>query len=169
MAIAPKLYDFLAARRSDYEVLEHPRTQSSTASAQAAHVPGRRFAKAVVVEDNQGYMLAVLPSTHHLALSDLGEATHRRPLRLARESELAGLFTDCQLGALPALGAAYGIPTVIEQELDAQPEIYFEAGDHEHMVHMTRAEFSRATSEVRRAHFSRIDAGLGRVSGGDTC
>ena len=71
--------------------------------------------------------------------------------------------------ALPALGAAYGIPTIIDQELDAQPEIYFEAGDHEHMVHMTQAEFSRATSELRRAHFSRIDAGLGRVSGGDTC
>lgn len=168
MAIAPKLYDFLAARHSYYEVLEHPRTQCSAASAQAAHVPGRRFAKAVVVEDNQGYLLAVLPATHHLALSALGEAVQRRPLRLARESELAGLFTDCELGALPALGAAYGIPTVIEQELDAQPEIYFEAGDHEHMVHMTRDEFSRATSELRRAHFSRIDNGLGRVLGGET-
>jgi Ala-tRNA(Pro) deacylase len=168
MAIAPKLHEFLAARRSDYEVLEHPRTQCSAASAQAAHVPGRRLAKAVVVEDNKGYMLAVLPSTHHLALSELGEALQRRPLHLARESELTSLFADCELGALPALGAAYGIPTIIEQELDAQPEIYFEAGDHEHMVHMTRAEFSRATSEVRRAHFSRIDSGLSRVLGGET-
>lgn len=168
MAIASKLTHFLAARRSDYEVLTHPRTQFSAASAQAAHVPGRQLAKAVVVEDDKGYVLAVVPSTHHVALSELGEALRRAPLRLARESELAPLFADCDLGALPAIGAAYGLPTIIEEELDAQPEIYFEGGDHEHIVHMTRAEFLRATREVRRAHFSRIDTGLSRMAGGET-
>jgi Ala-tRNA(Pro) deacylase len=168
MAIAPKLQDFLAARRSEYQVLAHPRTQSSAASAQAAHVPGRRFAKAVVVEDDEGYVLAVVPSTHHLALSELGEALHRRPLRLARESELGSLFPDCELGALPALGDAYGIPTIVEKELDAQQDVYFEAGDHEHMVHMSGTEFARASAEAGRAHFSRIDPGLSRLSGGPT-
>lgn len=168
MAISPKLYEFLSARHADYEVLPHPRTQTSTGTAQAAHVPGRRFAKAVLVEDNEGYALAVVPSTHHLALSELGQALHSRPLRIAKEGELGALFPDCALGALPALGAAYGIPTIIEQELAAQDDVYFEAGDHEHMVHMAAAEFSRATASVPRAHFSRIDAGLSRVAGGDT-
>ena len=167
MTMAPKLHDFLAAHHSEYEVLPHPRTGCSAATAQAAHVPGRRFAKAVVIEDNAGHMLAVLPSTHHVALTELGEALNRRPLRLAKESELAHLFADCELGALPALGAAYQMPTIIEEELDEQPDIYFEAGDHEHMVHMTHAEFMRATAQMRRAHFSRIDRGLSRVIGGD--
>jgi Ala-tRNA(Pro) deacylase len=168
MVMSARLYEFLSARHADYEVLAHPRTQSSSASAQAAHVPGRRFAKAVVLEDNEGYVLAVLPATNHLALAELGDALHSRPLRLARESELASLFPDCEPGALPALGAAYGLPTIIEAELDGQQELYFEAGDHEHMVHMSAAEFAKATAEVQRAHFSRIDAGLSRVSGGDT-
>lgn len=168
MAIAPKLYDFLSTRHSEYQVLAHPHTQSSAATAQAAHVPGRGFAKAVLVEDNEGYVLAVMPSTHHLALAELGQALRRRPLRLAKESELRSVFPDCDLGALPVLGAAYGLNTIIEQELDGQPEVYFEAGDHEHMVHMTAAEFARATAEVQRAHFSRIDAGLSRLGGGET-
>ena len=168
MAISRTLHDFLATRHSQYEVLPHPRTAASAATAQAAHVPGRRFAKAVVVEDDAGYMLAVLPSTHHVALTELGAALERRPLRLAKESELPALFSDCALGALPALGAAYQMPTVIEGELDEQPDVYFEAGDHEHMVHMTGAEFRHATAQVRRAHFSRIDRGLSRVIGGDT-
>ena len=168
MAISRTLHDFLATRQSQYEVLPHPRTAASAATAQAAHVPGRRFAKAVLVEDDAGYMLAVLPSTHHVALTELGAALERRPLRLAKESELAPLFTDCALGALPALGTAYQLPSVIEKDLDEQPDIYFEAGDHEHMVHMTRSEFLRATAQVPRAHFSRIDPGLSRVTGGDT-
>jgi len=72
------------------------------------------------------------------------------------------------LGALPALGGAYGIPTIVERELDAQQDVYFEAGDHEHMVHMSGTEFVRATAEARRAHFSRIDPGLSRLAGGST-
>ena len=129
MAISRTLHDFLAARHSQYEVLPHPRTAASGATAQAAHVPGRRFAKAVVVEDDTGYTLAVLPSTHHVSLTELGAALERRPLRLANETELAPLFNDCALGALPALGAAFQLPTVIENELDEQPDIYFEAGN----------------------------------------
>lgn len=167
MTIAPTIQDFLATRNSQYDLLPHPRTGTSSGTAQVAHVPGRRFAKAVVVEDDQGYLLAVLPSTHHLALTELGDALKRRPLRLAKESELSSLFADCDLGAIPALGAAYRIPTIIEEELDGEPEVYFEAGDHEHLVRMTQAEFVRATANVRRAHFSRIDAGLSHVIGGD--
>jgi Ala-tRNA(Pro) deacylase len=167
MSIAPSVQDFLATRNSQYKLLPHPRTATSSGTAQVAHVPGRRLAKAVVVEDNEGYLLAVLPSTHHLALTELGDALKRRPLRLAKESELPSLFSDCALGAIPALGAAYRIPTVIEEELDGEPEVYFEAGDHEHVVHMTHTEFMRATANVRRAHFSRIDAGLSHVIGGD--
>jgi Ala-tRNA(Pro) deacylase len=168
MAIASRLQDFLAARQTAYEVLSHPRTMNSMSSAQAAHVPGRRVAKAVVVDDGRRYFIAVLPATHHVALSDLGKALHRKGLRLASEAELKDLFGDCELGALPPVGAAYEMPAVIEEELDAQPEIYFEAGDHEHMVHVSQAEFFRLTSDVPRAHFSRIDNGLARVAGGDS-
>lgn len=166
MTIAPKLQDFLATRQVAYEVLSHPRTLSSSASAQAAHVPGRRLAKAVVVEDDRGYVLAVLPSTHHVALSELGKALHRTGLHLAHEEELAKLFDDCDLGALPLTGQAYGMPVIVDEDLDAQPEVYFEAGDHEHFVHMTQGEFFRLTADAPRAHFSRMDAGLTRMGGG---
>jgi Ala-tRNA(Pro) deacylase len=44
-----------------------------------------------------------------------------------------------------------------DEALDAQPEVYFEAGDHEHLVHMTQAEFLRLTADAPRAHFSRPD------------
>jgi Ala-tRNA(Pro) deacylase len=168
MAIASNLQGFLAAKRSVYDLRSHARTQSSTASAQAAHVPGRCLAKAVVVEDDRGYVLAVVPSTHHVALSELERALGRAPLRLATEAEIEPLFADCELGALPPVGGAYAMPSIVEKELDAQSEVFFEAGDHEHLVHMTRDEFSRLTADAPRAHFSRIDPGLSRIGGGST-
>jgi Ala-tRNA(Pro) deacylase len=167
MTIAPKLQDFLASRQVAYDVVSHPRTGCSSAAAQAAHVPGRQLAKAVVVEDDRGYVLAVLPSTHHVALSDLGKALHRSGMHLATEEELARLFPDCDLGALPLTGQAYGMPVIVDEALDAQPEIWFEAGDHLHMVPMTGDEFYRLTADAPRAHFSRMDPGLCRIGGGD--
>ena len=157
MNIAPKVQDYLAAQQIAYEVIPHPRTINSSATAEAAHLPGARLAKAVVLKDRTGYVLAVLPSNHHLALSQLCEALHRRPLELASESELRDLFADCDLGAVPPLGAAYGLPMIVEEMLVAQPEVFFEAGDHEHVIRVTQNEFLRLTSDVPRAHFSRPD------------
>lgn len=157
MNIAPRVQDYLAAQQSAYELLSHPRSGNSVQTARAAHLPAGSLAKAVVLKDDAGYVLAVLPSSCHVVLSRLGKALHRLPLQLADEAEFAMLFSDCDRGALPPLGGVYGLPMIVDEALDAQPEVYFEAGDHEHLVHMTRAEFLRLTAEAPRAHFSRPD------------
>ena len=45
-------------------------------------------------------------------------------------------FPDCQPGALPPFGAAYGLPTLVDRSLETLPVIFFEAGDHETLVRM---------------------------------
>ena len=112
-------------------------------------------AKGVVIEDDQGYVLAVLPSTHHLQLGVLGRQLHRHQVRLATEADLGGLFGDCELGAVPPIGAAYGLPMVVEEDLAAQPEIFFEAGDHEHLVRMVTQDFARVLGECPHGHFAK--------------
>ena len=149
------IQDYLAQESIAYEVVAHPHTRTSMQTAAAARVPGDRLAKGVVVEDDQGYVLAVLPSTHHLQLGALGRQLHRHQVRLATEADLGGLFGDCELGAVPPIGAAYGLPMVVEEDLAAQPEIFFEAGDHEHLIHLTQGEFARLFANAPQGHFSR--------------
>jgi Ala-tRNA(Pro) deacylase len=150
-----RIQDYLAQESIAYEVVAHPHTRTSMQTAAAARVPGDRLAKGVVVEDDQGYVLAVLPSTHHLQLGVLGRQLHRHQVRLATEADLRGLFGDCELGAVPPIGAAYGLPMVVEEDLAAQPEIFFEAGDHEHLIHLTQGEFARLFANAPQGHFSR--------------
>ena len=150
-----RIQDYLAQESIAYEVVAHPHTRTSMQTAAAARVPGDRLAKGVVVEDDQGYVLAVLPATHHLQLGALGRRLHRQQVRLAIEADLRGLFGDCELGAVPPVGAAYGLPMVVEEDLAAQPEIFFEAGDHEHLIHLTQGEFARLFANAPQGHFSR--------------
>ncbi|HQC72308.1 MAG TPA: YbaK/EbsC family protein [Candidatus Competibacteraceae bacterium] len=154
MPIAATLKTYLDRNNVDHEVLIHPRTFSSMDTAQSAHIKGRQLAKGVVVEDERGQkLLVVLPSSHHVDLEALHKRLGRR-LHLTPESTLAKLFPDCRPGAIPALGAAYGLPTVWDAALAEEEEIFFEAGDHELTVRISGAQFRQLLAEAPRVYFT---------------
>ena len=140
MTIAQTVEKHLKDRGVNYDVITHSPPGSSSESAQRAHVSGDRIAKGVVVKDRGEYLLAVVPGEHYLDLKSLGEHLNR-DLQMADESELGKLFVDCKEGAVPALGVAYGLTTLVDESLLNQPELYFEAGDHESLIHVQEADF----------------------------
>ncbi len=140
MAIALRLSEYLAERGVRYELISHRHTDSSTNTAGAAHIPGRELAKAVVLHDSRGYVIAVLPASHHVDLSAVADVSGRA-LWLASEYELARLFPDCEQGAVPAIGQAYGYEVIVDDDLSTCPDIYVEAGDHEHVIHLDGTAF----------------------------
>src|ERR1700758_5276477 len=102
MSMSATLQDCLRSKGSQYEIVHHPYSHSSGESAAAAHIPGDRLAKTVLLEDEHGYVAAVLPSTYAVQLSEFWNKTGRR-LALATEVELRELFKDCDVGALPPI------------------------------------------------------------------
>jgi len=153
MSIGRKLKEYMSDARVDYDLFEHPRTECSSRTAQAAHVPGDRLAKGVVLHHDDGYVLAVVPSTHRVEVGSL-ERTVGCNLNLASEPEIADLFDDCRLGAIPPAGAAYEVATVVDDSLVGQPEVWFEGGDHRTLVRVSGDGFRRLMSEAQHAHFS---------------
>lgn len=149
MSIAASVERHLNQMRVRYDMIPHHHTSSSTYAAQAAHVPGEQLAKCVMLEDDRGYVMAVLPASRKV---DLG-ALHRRlgrDLGLATESELARLFTDCERGAIPPLGDAYGIDAVVDNSLVGKQDIYFESGDHCALVRVSGADFLTLMGDAPR-------------------
>lgn len=152
--IATTLENYLRYMQVPFEVLPHPKAMTSLRSANAAHIPAHQMAKAVVLEDETGYVMAVVPADRRVHLGALREQLGRT-MGLATEPELGTVFKDCALGAIPPLGAAYGIESVVDDELREGSEIYFEAGDHEEMVRMRREDFLRLLGPARHGHFCR--------------
>jgi Ala-tRNA(Pro) deacylase len=153
MAMARRLQWYLDSRGVPYEVLPHAHTSTSLETARAANVPDDKLAKPVLLEDEQGYVLAIVPASRKVALRALGEELHR-DLELASEAEIARLFADCETGAMPPLGTAYGVPTVVDESLLAQPDVYFEAGDHEDVVHLSGETFRGLFAAAKHGSFS---------------
>ena len=153
MTIASTVYSLLDRTAVEYDFLTHPRSATSSQTAQSAHVTGEQVAKAVVLKDSYGYVLAVLPATFEVELEVVSKELHRR-LEFATEDELETLFHDCERGAIPPLGAAYGLPTVVDDVLCEQREIYFEAGDHEGLLLVSEPAFEKLVGDAEFFRFS---------------
>ena len=53
-----------------------------------------------------------------------------------------------------ALGAAYGLDVVVDDSLVQLPELYLEAGDHAHLVHISGTNFRKLMHDARHGRFS---------------
>jgi Ala-tRNA(Pro) deacylase len=98
----------------------------------------------------------LLPSDYHVDLQVLQGLLHQE-VKLATESEVKTLFSDCETGAVPPIGAAYGVKTIWDPNtsLGRLTKIYFEAGDHQHLVGVSGEQFHELMASAERGKFSR--------------
>ncbi|WP_020411383.1 aminoacyl-tRNA deacylase [Microbulbifer sp. SSSA007] len=155
MTIAAKLSQYLNDQSVDYHLVQHPHTRTSRESAHAAHVREDQVAKAIMLQDNDGYVMVVIPASSSLDMRAVHMETGRNGLEMVAENELGSIFPDCELGALPPIGQAYGITTLLDSSLSHQETIYFEAGDHEELVEMDGPQFTKLFISSHTADLSK--------------
>ena len=153
MSIAPTLQKYLSAENIQYEEIPHEPTLSSARTAQTCHIPGDRLAKGIVLRCDGEYMLAVMPASHRLRLPEL-RTTLGSDIDMANETEIGQLFRDCAHSAVPAIGKCYGLDLIVDDSINAPPDIYIEGGDHQTLLHLSQAQFSRLTENEIHGRFS---------------
>lgn len=153
MAIAQTLEAYLLAHGAAYRLIAHARSDSSKQTAASAHVPEDHLAKAVMLSDAQGVVMSVVPGARWLKLNAVRAALNRH-LELASEQEVDRLFADCQPGAIPPIGPAWGLETIVDEALTTLALVFFEAGDHRHLVEVSGEAFRALLRGARRGHFS---------------
>jgi len=156
VSISATVETYLSRQGVEYESVPHPRTASSKETAQAAHVPEDHIAKAVILKDERGYAMLVIPANQWVRLHAVQRELNRE-LSLASEEEVEALFQDCSPGAVPPLGPAYGLETLLDEALGALAFVYVEAGDHERLLQLRGEDYRQLLSGCRRGSFSHSD------------
>jgi len=154
MAIASTLKRYLEYSGINYELIKHDYATTSMRTAEVAHVSGEKFAKAILLNDGEDYLVAVVPATHQLQLGKLHKQFHRY-LSLATEDEIQDIFEDCSLGAVPPIGSAYGMHVIMDRQLDDCDDVYFDAGTHTDLVHISGADFRNLMVHAYHGEISR--------------
>ena len=149
MAVSQRLRRLLTGEYASYRLVPHGARSSARDVAEAADVPGRQFAKVVVLRDAAGAsVMVVVPSTTRVRIESVERTTGRAGLRLAREDELQSLFPDCDVGAMPPFGALYGLPVYVDACFREQHEIFFRGGAHDEVVGMLFADYESLARPV---------------------
>ena len=153
MAISEKLRDYMDRCGVEFDEVPHAYAFQPAKAAQASHISGRQVAKGVLVRAGDRYMLAVAPSSKQIHFGDLSRWLGRE-VTLATEKDSVPLFDDCELGALPPIGAAFGLETILDDELLKADEVYFEGGDHRTLVHVDGGDWRRLQRDAGHCRFS---------------
>jgi Ala-tRNA(Pro) deacylase len=156
MAIAETVKNYLAQKSVDYDMIVHAHSGSSHETAEASHISEDHIAKAVIVKDASGYAMVIVPASNYVEMKHVRRELDR-DLELVEEDEFSQLFPDCEPGAVPPLGPAYQIETFLDEALTSLANVYLEAGDHEHLLHVSGENFKALLSGVRHGHYSEDD------------
>lgn len=154
MACRNRLIDFLETQAIPYRVRHHVPTHTAQEEASAEHLPGHRVAKVVVVMADERPVMLVLAADRRVDFDRARALLRRQQVRLAREDELATLFPDCEIGAMPPFGNWYGVPVFFDADLARERDLTFYLGRRDESVTIPTwalERFSRAeTTQVAR-------------------
>jgi len=153
MKISATVKDYLEGLNISYELISHKHSTFSTQTAELSHVSGNSLAKSILLKDEVGRVMAIIPASRMLIIDELNRYLGRN-LQLCQENDLNKLFVDCERGAIPALGKAYGIETITDESLHDCDDIYFEAGNHTELIHMSGVDFRHLNRDSLHGQFS---------------
>lgn len=154
MQLAARINAYLERLGKTYALIPHTPTQTLGEAAAATHIDPQHLARAVLLQDPQGMLLAVLPATYLIDFRAIREHTGRN-CRPATPEQVASVFSDCESGSVPPLAEPYGLPAIIDEQLATSGQIHFEAGFHNCLVRMQSDVFQSLHSTSQRAAIAR--------------
>lgn len=143
MAMVKRVQEFLDANSVKCEVSPHHVAYTSQEIAAASHISGKTVAKVVMVRRGEALVMTVLPAACKVGTDRLEKIFGGSRITIAREHEFAGLFPDCDTGAMPPFGNLYGLEVYVDEELANYPKIVFQAGNHRELATMSYTDFAR--------------------------
>jgi Ala-tRNA(Pro) deacylase len=143
MPILKKLRELLDDAKVPYDVYSHPLAYTAQEIAATQHVSGDAIAKVVMLKVDGVLTMAVVRGSDKLSLATAEDSLNAREVQLATEDEFIVRFPGCEVGAMPPFGSLFGIPVYVDQALEDDEYIYFNAGNHVQTVRIKYADYEK--------------------------
>ncbi|MBI1987363.1 MAG: YbaK/EbsC family protein [Nitrospinae bacterium] len=155
---ARKLKQFLDENNINYKSYRHEEAYTAQELAAVQHIPGREWAKSVIVKVGEDKYVMVVAPAHYMIDLDRLQAFIGKETWLATEEEFKGLFPDCEVGAMPPFGNLYNLEVYADEALQRDEYITFNAGTHGESIRMKYADFERLVNPKQGKFGSKMAA-----------
>ncbi len=147
--LTPRLQKFLDENHTNYRSIPHTPAYTAQEIAAISHIPGKEFAKTVIIKIDGKLAMFVMPANFKLNLKALEKWLGAKKLELAAESEFQDWFPECEMGAMPPFGNLYNMDVYVEDLLAEDEKIVFNAGSHDDLVELSFKDFERLARPQR--------------------
>lgn len=145
---AERVRSFLTENGITFTTTHHRPAYTAQETAATEHIPGRSFAKPVILIADGHPVMTVLTADSRVDLDKAGDAIGASEVRLATEAEFAPLCPDCERGAEPPFGNLYDMPVYLDTRFDSDV-MYFAAGNHGETIRMETGDYLRLVQPQR--------------------
>ena len=138
-----RLKKYLDDNKIKYVIKSHSIAYTAPEIAALAHVPGKEWAKTVIINIDGKMSMAVLPASSRIDFEDFKKAVGVKNIELATEEEFKNQFADCEVGAMPPFGNLYDMDVYVAKSLAEDDEITFNACSHNQSMQMAFKDFKK--------------------------
>lgn len=147
------IYSYLDSHKVKYEIIKHSKTFTLEQAAQACQIPRIALLRTVVLEEEHGIIMAVLPMDRLLDFSALCKVLNRDMIP-AKHDVVSDLFKKCEPGSYPPLPEFFQIDAILDRSIMALDDIYFEPGQHDALIKMKMEDFIGLQQNTWQGDFS---------------
>ena len=140
MSVAPTITRYFEQHKVPYKVHDVGHIDSVGGTAKKMGIPPSSLVYAVALNDRFGVILALMASHRVLDHQKLSSLMGRK-LVPASSAQILSAFRDCDGVFVPPLGEAYGVRTIMDDELVDNDMIYMLAGDARHIIQLRTKDF----------------------------
>jgi Ala-tRNA(Pro) deacylase len=147
MSARESLKQYLSDNGVTFEEHHHSVAYTAQDVANAEHTPGHIVAKVTIARADGELVMLVLPASKRVDFAKINNILGRE-VSLATESEFAGVFADCETGAMPPFGHLYGLTVYVDRALTDDDHIIFNEGTHTDTLKIRYADYERLEHPV---------------------
>jgi len=167
MPISKSLLNFLDRNKIKYEIIRHRVVFTAHDKAATLKIKPQEVAKSVVVSlDKKDHALALIPANKNLNKEKLLTLINKqrqktkllsyKKIDFAEEKWMKANLKGVKVGATPAFGTFYKLPTFIDNALPKSSKLVTNAGDYEYSLKITLATLLKADITIVKGNFSQV-------------
>lgn len=147
MPLPTSVESLLNSQNIHYDLAVAPLGSNNLPLWHDQHLRNVGAAKAVLLEDDKGRILAVIAANTLLDLNAVSRQLGRE-MRATGQDAVRQFCDTHSLQSVPALPKLAGLPTLVDKQLLARDSLLLDSGDDEQLLHVNRDDFQQVLEDA---------------------
>ncbi|XOB41873.1 MAG: aminoacyl-tRNA deacylase [Candidatus Nealsonbacteria bacterium] len=143
MAIPQKVIKFLEKAKVKYEPVKHKTVYTAHDKAATLRVPEKIVGKTLVMKFDRNVDLVLIPANKNLDKVKFKKVAKAKNVDFVKEAWMKKNLKGVKVGAIPAFGNLFKLPTFVEKSLLRNPKIILNSGDYNFSIKISSINFKK--------------------------